>query len=233
MEWTQKYGIPNAAMRRSTPYTLADSEEQIYNFVSVRLMQKRFKDIQTAVRLWQWIAEKNALAIRDFLTIKSYLFVWKHLDGPLLGWRNCNLPNEWLNDGGKSAQAFGTDDEVTFKGAAFVLAYITNQNLKEYPPIPQIVLDMESKPLMMKSGAPAVSDPLAYIWNVVYQGVFGKNLHDWIYRQCADCGKWEDISRSGRRKTWTRCDDCAKKYRAEKNVEYQRISRERRRKPKK
>ncbi|MDR2137336.1 MAG: hypothetical protein LBO68_03515 [Synergistaceae bacterium] len=229
LEWTMKYGIPNVTNRRATPYTLAESGEKIYNLATMRKLQSDFKDIATAVNLWQWIGEKNIASIRDFLSLQNHLLTWKFLDGPLFGWRNCTLPNEWLADLEGFSRAFREDDAVTLQGAAVVLGYITNQGLKHFHPVPQIEVDIEANPVLIKNGIPSVNNPLAYIWDVICRGISGKGVHTWPYRRCVDCGKWADLSQPGRNKNWTRCDACTKKRRTAKNVAYKQTSREKQR----
>jgi hypothetical protein len=234
LEWMQRYGVPNPNLGRRSPYVLKDEKEvsPVYNFASVRRMQQHFYDVATAVKIWRWIAEKNVSAIREFIRIERESFIWKftweNVQSSILKRCSLVLPNDWIAEGEKKASAFETENATTLQCAIIVLADIVNRGLKDYPPTPQVKIDTGSHPTMLKSSS-VVGDPMAYIWSVIHEGVCGKKLSNWPYKSCIDCGKWEDISQPGHRNTWTRCEDCTKKYRAAQNTLHKRASREKQR----
>jgi hypothetical protein len=56
---------------------------------------------------------------------------------------------------------------------------------------------------------------MPYIWSVIRAEIMGKGLKQWHYKQCVDCGAWEDLSLSKHRSTWTTCEKCLVKRRIE------------------
>jgi hypothetical protein len=107
------------------------------------------------------------------------------------------------------------------------LCAVVNEGTRRYPSAEIIEPELAKSPdgrltsSRPKRGIDAAS-PMAYIWAVIRSEVTGKGLNHWHFKQCCDCGKWEDVAVPGRRSTWTRCDDCLAKRRTEQARERKR-----------
>jgi hypothetical protein len=137
----------------------------------------------------------------DFLRVRSAVQLWR----------------------GIATKELETTEEIVSK-----LCQIVNEGTRRYPSAEIIEPELEKSPdgrltsARPKRGTIDAASPMAYIWGVIRSMVAGKGLHHWHFKQCADCGKWEDISAPGRRSTWTRCDNCLAKIRTEQARERKR-----------
>jgi hypothetical protein len=133
---------------------------------------------------------------RDFKDITKAVSLWRWIAESNIGAIQNFLAMESIEDA-----------VVVLDTAISVLSEVVNRGLKEYPHCPQVSAGLGE----VKEFVPFIGNPMVHIWNVIYQGILGKKLHIWHYKQCSDCGAWEDLSIPGHRKAWARCPACAAK----------------------
>jgi hypothetical protein len=212
VSWIKKYGIPLPAYGANS-LILFDGQD-VHVAIRLKSFQDDLRQINAAVTIMQMLALGESEALREILTFeKNEVLI--ELEGG----------NFTLN----TMEYHGYEGDDIMILAALVFMSLIEKGANKYLAKRVIYPSVENagENNLKFYDAEAPNDAMSFAWGVLKDELLSGSYCKWHYRRCLDCGEWEDLSSSGRRKTWTRCDACAEKRRKQQSRERSKKARER------
>jgi hypothetical protein len=218
LAWVEMYDIPDAKEEifGGTGFYLADGSS-VLGFYPLKRLSSQLARIKAAVPLWKAFIEEDFAAIRKLFSPAPPMEFKENNDEILVEQiKLSGYLNEHPLNYGVTFQNFRNDEKAVLQVAARVLVEAVSLGLKDFPLASKIWVEWDDEyekylDFHHKSES-ADGDVYSYAWNVILEDLSrSEKRRNWHYKQCADCGTWEDLSKPNRRNSkWKRCDACIK-----------------------